>query len=442
MKRTGKWLCGIVCMLMLSLCISPAALAAENPAYYDCALFLYGANGVPEIITQSSAIQIQAGDGSGDIWAVADYRVTSGATQYIAVNPMDSDSNSLAELIAGDADSGIAVFRLNNQVEGRTAPALLTLDGLTSGDTVAVAGIYEKADSKYFFSRGACIQGLQTRNGYSCLTLTDGSSPLNELDIFPIAAVMTSQDAVIGFYTGNYSALPSGYIMSDAEGIGRLEGSGSEAPSAPPDSGTGDTPSTGSHRIETVESTAGVDTLLKQAESERSQVKILKIALIAAAVALAAGLVAFALIRSKRAQTAALVYPGEEAPHEPTEPLSRTEYVGVQEYGKTEPALPLFRIVPLAGTPGEEREIPLQGLTFGRSLDCDVSFAPDTGGVSGRHCSLLWRGSVLYLKDLDSSYGTLLEDGRKLSGEEAAIQNGIRFYLGSHKIGFQIVEAD
>lgn len=436
MKRAKKWFGNMICVLILLFCMNPAVFAAEDTKYYDCTLFLYGVNSVPEVVTQYSAIQVQAGDGSGDIWAVASYEVTTGATQYLATDPTDVNKNAYAELIAGDAASGIAVFRLANQVEGRTAPALRTLDGLTAGDTVAVAGISSDTDSMYFFSRAAYIEGLQTQNGYSRLTLADATYPLSELDIFPIAAVMTSENVVIGFYTGSYSALPSGYIMSSADGIGSLEsGSSDDEPSTPPEDGTGESPSSGNYTIETVQGNTGVEDLLKQAEAERSQAKIIQIVLIIAAVAVAIGLIVFALFRSKKPQIVK-----SESPKKDEQPMGKTEYVGSQDYGKTVPAESQFYIVPLAGTPGTEREIPLHGLTFGRSPDCDVAFAPDTGGVSGKHCSLSWKGGALYLKDLGSSYGTLLEDGRKLSGEEAEVGDGTRFYLGSHKVGFQIIE--
>lgn len=441
MKWVKKRFGSMICVLALLFCMTPAALAAEDTSYYDCVLFLYGFNNVPEVVTQCAAIQVQAGDGSGDVWAVTSYQVTSGAAQYLATDPTDADRNAYAELIAGDAASGVAVFRLTNQVEGRTAPALRTLDGLSSDDLVAVAGISEDADSMYFFSRAAYIQGLQTQNGYSCLTLSDADNPLSELGILPIAAVMTSQNEVVGFYTGSYSALPSGYIMSSADGIGSLETGGNEAPDTPTESGEEEKPPAENYTVETTQADTRVEELLKQAEAERNQTKIIKILLIAGAAAVAAGLVAFALFRSKRTRPADPACRKEEAPRKPAEPMGKTEYVGVQDYGKTMPAESQFRIVPLEGTPGRERQIPLQGLTFGRSPDCDVTFAPDTGGVSGKHCALLWKDGGLCLKDLGSSYGTLLEDGRKLVGEETVMQDGDRFYLGSHKIGFQITEA-
>ena len=44
------------------------------------------------------------------------------------------------------------------------------------------------------------------------------------------------------------------------------------------------------------------------------------------------------------------------------------------------------------------------------------------------------------LTDLGSSFGTLLEDGKKLSGTSADIKAGMCFYLGSRKIGFRVEE--
>ena len=120
--------------------------------------------------------------------------------------------------------------------------------------------------------------------------------------------------------------------------------------------------------------------------------------------------------------------------------MGKTEYVGAKELGKTEPAVPCLRIVPLPGTPGTARELPPQGLTFGRDPACDISFPPETGGVSGHHCSLTWSGGVLRLTDLGSLFGTLLEDGEKLSGTSADIKAGMCFYLGSRKIGFRVDE--
>ena len=122
----------------------------------------------------------------------------------------------------GDAESGVAVFRLDSPLTSRTAPALRTLDGLNVGDSAVVAGVADDSDGMFLFSRGVTLQGLADQSGYTRLQLEDGSYPLSELDILPIGAVMSDVDEVIGFYLEGYQALPAGYIMSDAGGIGSL----------------------------------------------------------------------------------------------------------------------------------------------------------------------------------------------------------------------------
>ena len=113
--------------------------------------------------------------------------------------------------------------------------------------------------------------------------------------------------------------------------------------------------------------------------------------------------------------------------------------MGGEEYGETQPVQAQYRVVPSQDA-GKSTGNSLQGLTFGRVPECDVVFPPDTPGVSGKHCSLRWRGGSLFLTDLGSSFGTLLEDGRKLSNESADLKPGMRFYLGSSKFGFQLEE--
>lgn len=433
MKRAKKWFGGILCVLALLFSVNLTSFAAADAPYYDCVLFLYGFDD-SKAVTRQCAIQVRAGDGSNDIWAITSYQVTSNATQYLATDPTNVDANSYAELIAGDAASGIAVFRLANQIAGRTVVTLRTLGGLASNDVVAVAGLYEDTESMYFFTRPAYIQGLQTQNGYSRLTLSDADNPLSELNILPIAAIMTTPNEVVGFYTSSYSALPSGYVMKNVDGIGSLETSEEQEPSTPSEDGTEEESQTERYTVETMQGNTGVEDLLRQAEAERNRAKNMKLILITVTVAVTIGLIVFALLHSeKQAHT-------KTAFHEPAEPMGKTEYVGTEDEAKTPPARAQFSIVPLNGTPGSERQIPPQGLTFGRSPNCDVIFAPDTGGVSGRHCLLFWKDNNLCLKDLESSYGTLLQDGHKLVGEETVLRDGDRFYLGSHNIGFQITE--
>ena len=443
--------CVVFAMLLLRMLLS--AFAADSPAYYDCLVRVYGADAAAEnIVSAGIGIQVQAGDGSGDTWAVASYDVTDGATYYAVTDAKDTDSSTVAELIASDADSGIAVFRLDNRIESCTALSLATLDGISTKDTLAVVGLGKKDDSNYFFSRGVRITDLTTQKGYTVLSLEDGGdASLSEYAIYPIGVLMTNDNKVIGFYTGSYQALPSGYIMPSADGIGTLDTGNTGAGQTPSTGGnTGGTPnngssgapedSSGSVSFSTVETPNDVKELVEQAKSERRRADILRMILVVTAVAAEGGIITFALLKSRKVRESA---PAPKSPPEhiqPVQPMGKTEYVGGHEFGEDAPALPKFRVVPLPGTPGDVCEVPPQGLTFGRDPACAISLPPDTGGVSAHHCSLTWGGGTLQLTDLGSSFGTLLEAGEKLSGTSADVKAGMCFYLGSRKIGFRVEE--
>lgn len=69
----------------------------------------------------------------------------------------------------------------------------------------------------------------------------------------------------------------------------------------------------------------------------------------------------------------------------------------------------------------------------------DLVYPAGTPGVSRVHCVLMVDGVTVWLKDLGSSYGTLLEGGRRLAANESVqLHIGERFYLGSEKEAFII----
>lgn len=450
MKRARIQVGRVLCALVLAVWLAVPALAQSNePDFYDCVLTLYAYDETEQFVSSSSGIQIQAGDGSGGFWAVGSYGLTAGTAYYVAVNPYDGDFYAMAEPIAGDEASGIAVFRLSGQVPDVTAPALRTLDGLSSGDYAVIAGTMREDDSYYSFYRSAMMTELETRNGYTCLTLQDGKYPLSELDIVPIGAAMSAVDEVIGFYVGDYQVFPAGYLMTGTDGIGTFGNGGSEdtpdTPTSTPDNPEPDTPSTppeeepgnGGASLEIVQADTGMEELLAPRAGGAEPGKSAAGGADRSRCGAAAGLVAFALVRSRRQRAAAA--PGAE----PIQTGFRPDHGKDGICGRTGVRKNRARHIPLlrdtAGrNAGGPREVPLQGLTFGRSPECDVTFAPDTGGVSGRHCALGWQNGALVLTDLHSSFGTLLEDGRKLTDESIQVTNGMRFYLGSRQIGFQI----
>ncbi len=78
-------------------------------------------------------------------------------------------------------------------------------------------------------------------------------------------------------------------------------------------------------------------------------------------------------------------------------------------------------------------------ITFGRTNLCTVAFPSDTKGISGNHCEIKIKDGVPVLIDRDSTYGTFLIDGTKLtSNVPVKITNGMRFYLASNDNVFQI----
>ncbi len=69
----------------------------------------------------------------------------------------------------------------------------------------------------------------------------------------------------------------------------------------------------------------------------------------------------------------------------------------------------------------------------------DLAYPGDTQGISGVHCVLMVNGSSVWLKDLGSTYGTYVGQGKKLNpGEAIELHVGDRFWLASEKQMFVI----
>ena len=84
------------------------------------------------------------------------------------------------------------------------------------------------------------------------------------------------------------------------------------------------------------------------------------------------------------------------------------------------------------------RRFPLETqLSIGRAPDNSIVFPTDTKGVSAHHCVLLKVNDNLYIKDLGSTNGTVVNGSRRLPENELiSIQVGDRFALGSEKETF------
>lgn len=91
---------------------------------------------------------------------------------------------------------------------------------------------------------------------------------------------------------------------------------------------------------------------------------------------------------------------------------------------------------------GQSYRIGQDGILLGRGGDCGVCFPANAKGVSQHHCALRWQQGALMLSDLGSTYGTFLDDGRRLPPNyPTVLAVGSRFYLGAPENLFQIVRA-
>ena len=81
---------------------------------------------------------------------------------------------------------------------------------------------------------------------------------------------------------------------------------------------------------------------------------------------------------------------------------------------------------------GKRFPIGSDAVLIGRDECCQLSYREGTPGISRKHCVLTWDDDqrVFILMDLDSTYGTYLEDGTKLVPRTPyRLQPGARFYL-------------
>ncbi len=79
-------------------------------------------------------------------------------------------------------------------------------------------------------------------------------------------------------------------------------------------------------------------------------------------------------------------------------------------------------------------------LVFGRTpKGCNIVFPADMPGISKLHCELVPAADGVQLRDLNSSYGTFLSNGKRVSAEKAVLLgHGDSFYLADREVVFRI----
>lgn len=107
---------------------------------------------------------------------------------------------------------------------------------------------------------------------------------------------------------------------------------------------------------------------------------------------------------------------------------------------KPAPQKPSARIAAVGGTLNGRKYSIVGSVKIGRdSSKCAIDFPVNTQGISAVHCEVTFDGSVCYVKDLDSSYGTYSMDGTKLQPNvPLVLKSGDKFYLAGPNNTFEV----
>lgn len=79
-----------------------------------------------------------------------------------------------------------------------------------------------------------------------------------------------------------------------------------------------------------------------------------------------------------------------------------------------------------------------QTMTIGRVSGKNDIALPSCQNVSSIHCEITVRGSVVYVKDLNSTNGTYLGEQKLYANQEMMVSSGAVIYLGNKTCGFRI----
>lgn len=98
-----------------------------------------------------------------------------------------------------------------------------------------------------------------------------------------------------------------------------------------------------------------------------------------------------------------------------------------------------YHLTGLSGPLTGKRYALTRNVRIGRNSANDIVFPEGTPGISGSHCMLIPHGNCVYLTDLDSSYGTFLENGTKLTPKtKYPLRKGDVFYLAGKGQSFRL----
>lgn len=79
-----------------------------------------------------------------------------------------------------------------------------------------------------------------------------------------------------------------------------------------------------------------------------------------------------------------------------------------------------------------------ESLLIGRSPLCEIRIPANASGISRQHCSIGQSASGWTIRDLNSAYGTFVNDEKLVPGMEYTLRSGEIFYLGGRGCAFRV----
>lgn len=343
----------------------------------------------------------------------------------------DSRDCEEAYLIDSNQSKDIAILKLADSTSKRKPLTLCIPSDSIVGSEIHAVGYPDLSDND--FSASTTTWGVKdssvTSGTLGRVLITQGTG-VNILQLDCIlrhgnsgGPVVNADGSVLGIATWGYGDNTDAdmhYAVSISEALPMLKLHSVEytlADGAPSADGSADGNDTdGSGGSESTDSAAQVS---DDAASESSKT-ILGLApgvIIAIGVVLAAAIVAAVILLTRK----------KPAPVQP--PAPRPAPVPAPP-----PKVPVVRS--LAVQHGGMRVPVRSQILLGRKCgDCAIVYQDDTPGVSSRHCSLSFdtASGVFILTDLNSTYGTFLQNGQKLTpGVPFRLNPGDGFYLGEN----------
>lgn len=407
--------------LALILMLSAAGLSLyTRPAYAasveEWMVCVYGLDSSgSQVYYTSNGVMFNGGDYSLIVApGVSDWD----ACQMYVVQQVSTGNQVEIALNSNDTEAGAAFFQTGESIGGATTQNLRSVSDLSTAETVYCYGLDFSLNGEtiadFLQKESRSVAGLSEQDGLAYVEL---DSAVNEYLAGSI--VLDENYNILGFL----SCLNSRYFLA-IDNIFDLSGSTSgSASGGSTDGGTGESGDNG----ESPDVSGGTESTQSAAVTNPLKgpyfVSVVLIAFVAFFVSL-------------------ILYKNDEV-RVKTMGLDEFELIGnggIGGAGAAEESGSASLYCVSGALQGKTCPIGPASLLIGRNAECGLKYPGNTPGVSGRHCKIKAENSRIILTDLQSSYGTFLENGTKLAPNVPyQLQKGDAFYLAERKNMFRVM---